>query len=528
MSFEYQYFEYLSRLKSAQSVKPLNLGGVSSSGGGIGGPPGGFLGYLPQIRVAFDESELASSFTPTSGESLLDNLNHIRYRLQELESGVSFTGINVLKDDILLASGILNLNISTNMDVTVLGDTATLTSSGGSGSGGHTIQDSTSSFTQRTNLKFTGSLVGVSDDPLNNATVVNILSPSGEDTALFTFYSDGVLVPVSGVSETFVPVTSGSITKIVGHLKTLGSGTTTIDINKNGVSILNDKLTFTSENIDIISLSEPFSSSDIFSLDIDDVGSGTSSLTVSLLTTVVSSGGSSTTTSGGTITPDFYSWNPDAPPTTSNAKDDEFDDSSFNSSLWTVFDLDDTLTVEEDARGLVLKPSLVTQDKIIGVVQEVPASDYTAWTKVHLIGVADADSKGGIILLENLTNTSKMITFGSMQGWNTTFQAFYWSDPYTGDTIYTNESYTWMGMGMYFRYRQNGTIGYLEASNDGVGWLLINTIDPLPFTPAYIGLYTHNNSEVHQVCAIFDFFRIKDGYDMLALMEGNTVKGFNK
>lgn len=78
----------------------MNLGGVSGPAGGFGAPPGGFIGQLPQTRVSYDEDELASLSTPASGMSLLDNLNHIRYRLDLVESGSSIT---VIDDNNLLA-----------------------------------------------------------------------------------------------------------------------------------------------------------------------------------------------------------------------------------------------------------------------------------------------------------------------------------------------------------------------------------------------------------------------------------------
>jgi len=65
------------------------LGGTSGSGGGSGGPPGGFIGQLAQRYSTYDLSEAA---TLSGSGSLVDNLNHIRYRVQSLEetsSGVS-------------------------------------------------------------------------------------------------------------------------------------------------------------------------------------------------------------------------------------------------------------------------------------------------------------------------------------------------------------------------------------------------------------------------------------------------------
>ena len=60
------------------------LGGTAGENGGIGGPPGGFIGQLAQRYVTYDTTEAAT----LSGESsLVDNLNHIRYRVQQLEAG---------------------------------------------------------------------------------------------------------------------------------------------------------------------------------------------------------------------------------------------------------------------------------------------------------------------------------------------------------------------------------------------------------------------------------------------------------
>lgn len=58
------------------------LGGTAGAGGGVGGPPGGFVGQLAQRYVTYDTSEEA---TLEGEDSLVDNLNHIRYRIQQLE-----------------------------------------------------------------------------------------------------------------------------------------------------------------------------------------------------------------------------------------------------------------------------------------------------------------------------------------------------------------------------------------------------------------------------------------------------------
>ena len=89
MSFESTLIDYVNLIERSSNIRPLFLGGVTSSGGGDGGPPGGFVGYLPQTRVAYDLSELATLDTAISGASLLDNLNHIRYRIETVEITLS-------------------------------------------------------------------------------------------------------------------------------------------------------------------------------------------------------------------------------------------------------------------------------------------------------------------------------------------------------------------------------------------------------------------------------------------------------
>ena len=65
----------------------INLGGVPGSGGGSGGPPGGFYGQLIQAQVAYDTTEALVSGGPVaSGWSLVDNLNHIRFNINAKQS----------------------------------------------------------------------------------------------------------------------------------------------------------------------------------------------------------------------------------------------------------------------------------------------------------------------------------------------------------------------------------------------------------------------------------------------------------
>jgi hypothetical protein len=99
-SFDYTVLEMIESAARTVKIAPLNLGGTGGVGGGVGGPPGGFVGQLPQYRITYDTTEAAtlstlpSGVAGISGWSLVDNLNHIRYRLNVLESGASITVVD--------------------------------------------------------------------------------------------------------------------------------------------------------------------------------------------------------------------------------------------------------------------------------------------------------------------------------------------------------------------------------------------------------------------------------------------------
>jgi len=172
--FSYTILEYINNAIRNNSIHPLNLGGISSSGGGSGTPPGGFVGYLPQTRVGYDLSEVTSSGLPASGWSLLDNLNHIRYDILAIETSLA------------------------------------------DGEFGHTILDEGVSVAQRKYLDFVGNGVSILDDLAENTTIVTISGNSGA-TDIFTSLDgkrvtvvNGLVTLIEGISESASPSTSTS------------------------------------------------------------------------------------------------------------------------------------------------------------------------------------------------------------------------------------------------------------------------------------------------------------------------------
>ena len=85
--FDYLLAEYISNTRRRFGIDPNFLGGVEGPAGGTGSPPGGFVGQLVQTQVTYDTTE-AAVYTTSGSSSLLDNLNHIRYRLESLEERI--------------------------------------------------------------------------------------------------------------------------------------------------------------------------------------------------------------------------------------------------------------------------------------------------------------------------------------------------------------------------------------------------------------------------------------------------------
>lgn len=137
MPLRYNYDQYLhgllQQMERRWNARSLNLGGSPLGGGG---PPGGFVGYLPQTRIAYDNVELETDYTPGSGYSIVDNLNHIRYRVAQLEGASPPSPLSVYDDDSLIASGVTIINFEGSSIVTDNGGgEVTVTISGGVGSG---------------------------------------------------------------------------------------------------------------------------------------------------------------------------------------------------------------------------------------------------------------------------------------------------------------------------------------------------------------------------------------------------------
>jgi len=193
----------------------INLGGVPGSGGGSGGPPGGFYGQLIQAQVAYDTTEAAVAGGPVaSGWSLVDNLNHIRYLLNTKNPSLI-----VQDESVQVASGITVLNfLGAGITAALVGNAINITvtaTGGGSGDSGITViwEDVTSQVPAAgdnyaiSQQAISGSikvfLNGLLQKPTNitqtTTTFHTIFSPITGDELVATYLASGVQLP-SGIT----------------------------------------------------------------------------------------------------------------------------------------------------------------------------------------------------------------------------------------------------------------------------------------------------------------------------------------
>jgi len=212
----------------------------------------------------------------------------------------------------------------------------------------------------------------------------------------------------------------------------------------------------------------------------------------------------------GTI--DLDLWMPDVAPDSPSLLDDEFNDSSFDTGLWTEFDPGGFITVSEDDAGLLITQIFDPSDDNCGIYQAIPSGDFTIETKVSISGQDTNFYIGGLTLWEDATDPSKKMDMFVMTYYTAAARAMYYR--YTNHTTFSAITYTGADVGdlgspAYLRLQRTGTTYYYSASGDGVAWMLLWT-GSLTFTPSHFGLGTNLTTSGLDLNARFHFFRYRD------------------
>jgi len=206
-------------------------------------------------------------------------------------------------------------------------------------------------------------------------------------------------------------------------------------------------------------------------------------------------------------------WSPLAPPASANAKDDEFEDSSFNAALWSEWDVDGNTTPGEDAAGAYLLKVTHADTSLSGVYQAQADADFTIWAHVGVSGLNANYGSAGLMLGADLAAnpaTSDLIFLNIEHRANTIgIQAQLFAQYNTYTSTYGNESNAQGVNACFLRIRQDATLLMFDFSLDGLSWNRL-AASARPFTPKQVGLCVGNANTLQNVQARFQFFRALD------------------
>lgn len=224
---------------------------------------------------------------------------------------------------------------------------------------------------------------------------------------------------------------------------------------------------------------------------------------------------------------DFSIWMPDAPPLTpyssGGVDDDEFDDASFDTGIWTEFDYGSYQTVVENEWGLSLTTS--ASNVFQGVIQPVPTgSDWSFTTYIAQVHDQVNNECAGILLISDISNlnTSDVFVWGTYRGGSGYGWRWAKATNYTGtgysDGSWINDS---KDFAYYIRFRTNGTTWSFDMSADGYNWVHNAYTQAAEFTPEGVGL-GHRLDETNWR-ADYKFARFKDDSTYNQMLYGDKV-----
>ena len=226
-------------------------------------------------------------------------------------------------------------------------------------------------------------------------------------------------------------------------------------------------------------------------------------------------------------------WMPEAKPLTSNSKDDEFDissGSSLNISKWSILSNGSSLeSCDIQNNGLRLIPSIVNNNEICGIFQEIPSGgSFVAWTRVDALSSISAnDLKCGIFVgyeTSSSPTTGSIITCSFSSGtFGTGQQIEIWDNYNTYSGSFVNSAYPILVLTNWIRARVNGSSLNVDYSSDGNYWVNNCNNQEMGFTPTHVGLFAYTSEGSIQPSVYFPFFRIVENDEMGQVMNGRKI-----
>jgi len=216
-------------------------------------------------------------------------------------------------------------------------------------------------------------------------------------------------------------------------------------------------------------------------------------------------------------------WTPEAAPASPSAYDDEFCDQSFNTELWTDYDVPGTLNKNEVEAGLVLTGT--SGADVQGIYQDVPSSEgWSIITRVSWLHEQANDLKAGLLLLEDVNNlaTSDCLYFAHYRGSSGMgFQVEEFNHYNSYKATHQNFVSDRMETSFFLRLRAASTSWFFDYSMDGLGWMNKWSM-ARTFTPEGFGLCV--KVDTASAKPIFQFFRYVETVGGEEILQGNRVK----
>lgn len=229
--------------------------------------------------------------------------------------------------------------------------------------------------------------------------------------------------------------------------------------------------------------------------------------------------------------PLYYRWDPDAPPSSPHAKDDEFDDDSLSGN-WTEWDGGGKITLTENEYGLnIVNTNTAAADHVGGVFTSVPTGDWRVITKVSIGGKWYSNyASAGVFIAEDLSsnpNTADFIAiwlfFTKDRDSNAIVVQRYTAYNAYNSEVMSGKQYIYYGYDdVYFQIRKESTNYYYYYSGDGISWQLIGSSSN-PFTVSSFGLATNNVNQGVDTTAYFKFFRVVADSAWQTPVQGRTI-----
>jgi hypothetical protein len=217
-------------------------------------------------------------------------------------------------------------------------------------------------------------------------------------------------------------------------------------------------------------------------------------------------GATDATLTNARVWPGLYN-NPDAPPTSPSAYDDEFDGTM---AAWTWLNQgSSTDNISNSWVSLAVPSNAGGSVNVRGLYRTAPSPTYTFAAKMSFIGVLGNYIASGLMLRES--SSSKLITFGPSYRGPQEIDVAYWNSATSFNSLPLS-AYAQTFTPMYFRITNDNTNFIFQISREGVAWVTVATLGKNAFFAGAadgvgFGVYTENVSGAGACTLSLDWFR---------------------